>query len=235
MQKILVVCFILIFGIVSAFASEAPANDSLLDTEQSTVVAKNNNADALVLAAILADTLTYQAEFTQNVYRENSDIPEVTTGVFLIQRPNHFKWKTIAPFEQAIIADGAHLWTYDPELEQVTIQNQQSVLADSPLLLLTSSVDSLVEAFEIAQVNSQEKENQQLFALSPRQNSLFESVHILIEDNKIKEFFLLDTLGGRTSVQFDNIQLNRSIDVKEFIFVPPEGVDIIDSREFVAD
>jgi outer membrane lipoprotein carrier protein len=191
------------------------------------------NQDAKKLAEILADTLTYQADFEQNVYRENSDKAEVTKGQFLIQRPNHFRWETISPFEQSIVADGKNLWTYDPELEQVSLQNQQAVLADSPLLLLTSSVESLIKAFDIKLINNKSKDGQDLFALTPRENSLFESVHILIEGNKIKEFFLLDTLGGRTSVIFSNIHLNQQMDTKTFLFVPPEGVDLIDSREVI--
>jgi len=193
----------------------------------------DTSADAKKLARILSETLTYQAKFQQSVYRENAIAPEVSKGKFIIQRPNHFSWKTLQPFEQNIIADGDNLWTYDPELEQVTIQDQQSVLADSPLLLLTSSVDSLVEAFEIEQVNqgkNEQNKNQNLFSLTPRENSLFESVHILIEDNQIKEFFLLDTLGGRSGVVFSEIQVNKKIDLSHFIFTPPEGTDIIDSR-----
>jgi len=230
-----------VFLVISAsvFATEQAtglATEATINTLEDTQEAKQNvsqeiSQDAKNLSAILSNTLTYQADFEQSVYRENSDQADVTIGQFLIQRPNHFKWQTKEPFEQSIIADGSNLWTYDPELEQVTIQNQQSVLADSPLLLLTSSVESLVEAFEVEQVKSMQEENQLLFALSPRQNSLFESVHILIEDKKIKEFFLLDSLGGRTGVQFRNIQLNQRMDVREFIFVAPEDIDIIDSRE----
>jgi outer membrane lipoprotein carrier protein len=192
----------------------------------------NEQQDARKLAEILSNTLTYSADFVQSVYRETSDQAEVTHGKFVIQRPNHFRWETKTPFEQVIIADGDHLWTHDPELEQVTIQNQQAVLADSPLLLLTSSVESLVEAFEIKEVPKQAS-NQLLFSLSPKQNSLFESVHILIEDQKIKEFFLVDTLGGRSGVVFKDVELNNKIDSSNFIFVPPEGVDIIDSRETI--
>jgi outer membrane lipoprotein carrier protein len=226
---------ILVIGLVLALPLSAFAVESSQPNAQSNVQSKPDNIDANNLASILADTLTYQADFEQSVYRENSDQPEVTLGRFLIQRPNHFRWQTKQPFEQVIIADGDHLWTYDPELEQVTIQNQQSILADSPLLLLTSSAESLIEAFDIVKVKSKDKQNQQLFALSPKKNSLFESVHILIEDKKIKEFFLVDTLGGRTGVQFKNAELNQKVDVKEFIFVPPEGIDVIDSREVITD
>lgn len=215
------------------------ANEPVQQTSEKPVEETIVSEDARKLSKILANTLTYQANFEQSVYRESSDMPEITKGEFIIQRPNHFRWQTNEPFEQSIIADGDNLWTYDPELEQATIQDQQSVLSDSPLLLLTSSIESLVEAFEIVQVNhgSEQKQeqhkdqNQQsLFSLIPRQNSLFESVHILIEGDSIKEFFLLDTLGGRSGVVFNDIKVNQQIDMKSFIFVPPEGIDLIDSR-----
>ncbi len=189
-----------------------------------------NQQDAEYLSKIMSNTMTFEADFEQNVYRENSDQAETTIGRFLIQRPNHFRWQTKQPFEQSIIADGRALWTYDPELEQVTIQDQQSVLADSPLLLLTSSVEKLVKAFDIQQVESNAEQKREMFSLTPIEPGLFESVHILIIDQKITEFFLLDTLGGRTSVVFTNIKLNHRVSLSEFIFTPPEGIDVIDSR-----
>ena len=201
------------------------------------------NEAAILLTEILKNTITYRAQFKQSVYRENSDIADVTLGTFLIQRPNHFRWQTTKPFEQTIVADGESLWTYDPELEQATLQNQHAVLADSPLLLLTSSVGSLIEAFDISEIATREEKgadkkpvkDKHLFSLLPRKNSLFETVHILIKDKKIEEFFLTDTLGGRTSVEFSNIELNQKIDIYDFIFVPPKDIDIIDSREFITD
>jgi outer membrane lipoprotein carrier protein len=222
-------------GILFLIAS----NSSLDVTAASKEIAQNKSAntqtDAEYLSKILADTMTFEAGFEQKVYRENSDQPETTIGRFLIQRPNHFRWETAQPFEQAIIADGRALWTYDPELEQVTIQDQQSVLADSPLLLLTSSVEKLVESFDIQQMESDNNPQRQLFALIPKETGLFESVHLLIKDKKITEFFLLDTLGGRTSVVFSNIKLNQPLELSEFIFSPPEGIDVIDSRAIISE
>jgi len=228
--------------ILLAIASSSLLLISFVSSAETIAVSKKNNIKniqsnleenkaAQQLSKTLSSTLTYRATFKQSVFQEDSDRPEVTTGEFLIQRPNHFSWKTRQPFEQSIIADGANLWTYDPELEQATLQNQQSVLADSPLLLLTSSVDSLMDAFRVTEIENKDNNKQQLYALYPKKNSLFENVHLLIEANKIKEIFLVDTLGSRTSVVFDNIKINESINVNEFIFVPPKGIDIIDSRE----
>lgn len=218
--KFLILSSVLILGL----------NAQAQNTEEELRESSTNQADAKYLSKILSNTMTFEADFEQSVYRENSDQPETTLGRFLIQRPNHFRWETKQPFEQAIIADGRALWTYDPELEQVTIQDQQSVLADSPLLLLTSSVEKLVQAFDIQQVESNAEQKRELFSLTPLEPGLFESVHILIIDQKITEFFLLDTLGGRTSVVFSKIQLNHRLSLSEFIFTPPEGIDVLDSR-----
>ncbi len=211
----------IIFCISIALTSHAEPNNE----EQAKV-----ESAAEFLAKVMADTMTFEANFEQKVYRENSDQAETTLGRFLIQRPNHFRWETKQPFEQAIIADGKALWTFDPELEQVTIQDQQAVLADSPLLLLTSSVDKLVESFDIQQIESEDTSQKQLFALIPKEQGLFESVHIVVKKGKLREFFLLDTLGGRTSVVFSEIKLNQPIKLSEFIFTPPDGIDVIDSR-----
>ncbi len=196
-----------------------------------------NLDDAKALVEVLNATRTFQADFKQSVFRDDSVGPDVTTGRFLIHRPNHFKWQTITDYEQVIIADGDHLWTYDPDLEQVTIQNQNAVLTNSPILLLTSSVEELVKVYDIKKINNMEKKEKNskvvelLFVLKPKENSLFESVHILIKDKNITELFLKDALGSRTSVEFSNVIRNEKIDVKEFVFETPEGTDVIDSRE----
>lgn len=228
-------------GLSMSLFAQSEASETALEIDAEKVTKDIEiSVDAIKLAKILANTLTYQADFEQSVYRDTSAEAEITIGQFLIQRPNHFKWETIRPYQQSIIADGKYLWNFDPELEQATIRDQQSVLSDSPLLLLTSSADSLVKAFDVSEVNNSQakiagEENQYLFALKPKENGLFESVHILIEQNKIKELFLVDTLGGRTSVKFSNIKLNQKIEIQEFIFTPPEGVDVIDSRENIAE
>jgi len=191
----------------------------------------SNLDDAKTLVEVLNATRTYQADFKQSVFRDDSVGPDVTTGRFLIHRPNHFKWQTKTDYEQVIIADGDHLWTYDPDLEQVTIQNQNVVLTNSPILLLTSSVEELVKVYDIQRIKNTLDVNELLFLLKPKENSLFESVHILIKDKNITELFLTDALGSKTSVEFSNVIRNEKIDVKEFVFETPEGTDVIDSRE----
>jgi len=213
------------------------AGNAKTEENKSLTPAKNTNEemsnmhDAKTLVDVLNTTTTYQADFKQSVFRDYSIDPDVTTGRFLIHRPNHFKWQTNTTYEQVIIADGDHLWTYEPDLEQVTIQNQKLVLTNSPLLLLTSGVDELTKAYDIQRIKNTLDINELLFLLKPKENSLFESVHILIKDKKIIELFLTDALGSKTTVEFSNVVRNEKINVKEFIFETPDGTDVIDSRE----
>jgi len=188
------------------------------------------------LAEKISSLRTYQADFEQRVNDESGSELDFTSGVFLIERPNHFRWQIKQQYEQLIVADGDHVFTFDPDLEQVTIQNQSRLLADSPLLFLTSNAQVLSESFKISEVDVSENNNRQLFHLEPKgEGGIFESVHILFEDNEMIELLMADTLGQQTSVKFSNIKLNQKLDVSLFSFVIPEGVDVVDSRERVSD
>lgn len=185
---------------------------------------------------LFADKITnirsYQANFEQSVQNENGREIDYSEGEFFIQKPNHFRWEVTEAFQQTIIADGSHIFTYDPELEQVTIQNQSKLLTDSPLLLLTSNAKQLAESFMIDKINLTDQPDKALFILKPKQeSSIFESVHVLFKGGKIEELLMRDSLGQQTTVKFLNIKLNKKINVSLFNFKIPEGVDVIDSRE----
>jgi len=184
------------------------------------------------LSKKIGELKTYQANFEQRVRNENGKQIDLTTGIFSVERPNHFRWEVKQSFEQIIVADGKHIFTYDPELEQVTIQNQSKALADSPLLLMTSTTNELAEAFDIELLKLEHEEDVNLFKLTPKkEGNVFSQVHILFKNGEIAELMMADTLGQQTSIQFSDIKTNQELDESLFQFAMPEDVDIIDSRE----
>ncbi len=147
------------FGLFQyAIAAESPNNDE-------------QNKAAQKLAEKLGGLKTYQANFEQRVKNEHGKEIDFSSGFFTIARPDRFRWEVKQNFEQLIIADGKHIFTYDIELEQVTVQNQLKTLADSPLLLLTSNAQSLSDAFEIEQLKFAHEEDSNLFKLTPKGES----------------------------------------------------------------
>jgi outer membrane lipoprotein carrier protein len=182
-----------------------------------------------VLADKISQLRTFKAHFEQKVMNENGKLLDTSLGEFYIQKPNHFRWHIKQQFEQLIVADGDHIFTYDPDLEQVTIQNQSKLLADSPLLFLTSNAIQLANAFDIQL--SQTADDKMLFQLKPKgQGGVFESVMILFNGQQMQELLLRDSLAQTTSITFTQVELNQKLALSLFSFVMPEGVDIIDSR-----
>ncbi|TQV86505.1 outer membrane lipoprotein chaperone LolA [Aliikangiella coralliicola] len=234
MLKKIVVPVLLAVSLTSLNCYAADDSDSVLKSEKEDVKkgAKKESSSVQKFAENIENLRTYQADFEQRVQNENGKEIDFSSGRFSIQRPNHFRWEVKLNFEQLIVADGDHVFTYDPELEQVTVQNQSKLLADSPLLLMTSDAEALAEAFNITTVDLADKPDSELFQLTPKkEGNIFDSVHILFEKNKIAELLMADTLGQKTSVKFSNIQVNQKLDSAQFSFVIPEGVDVIDSRE----
>jgi outer membrane lipoprotein carrier protein len=64
----------------------------------------------------------------------------VSTGEFVCDRPNRFRFEYLRPFPQLIVADGQRVWLYDPDLQQATVRDQAKVLADTPAMLDRKSV-----------------------------------------------------------------------------------------------
>lgn len=185
------------------------------------------------LAQLIKNLISYKANFKQSVRNEYGEEIDSSSGLFAIQKPNHFRWEIKEKFAQLIIADGEHLWTYDKDLEQVTIQNQSKMLADSPLLFLTSGTKKLSESFIVTQPSIKDDKDKKLFMLKPKDGEgVFDSVHVLFDKKQLTEIFMKDTLGQQTTISFSDIQLNSKLDIHLFTFQIPEGVDVVDSREF---
>lgn len=189
-------------------------------------------SDAQEFANKVSALMNYQADFQQSVIDEAGQLVEQTAGEFVIQRPNHFRWQTKSDYQQLIVADGSNMFTYDIDLEQVTIQTQSDVLAESPLLLITSNAAQIEQSFNVRKTDDL-KHKRILFQLTPKQSDgVFNSINLLFEENKIIELLMLDSLGQQITVKFSNITINnKQLQQKLFSFQIPKEVEIIDSRE----
>ena len=74
------------------------------------------------------------ARFVQTVVDASPQTLEESSGT-LAQRPK-FRWQVDMPFAQLIIADGAQLQIYDPDLAQVTVHDIDERLGSTPLTIL---------------------------------------------------------------------------------------------------
>jgi len=174
----------------------------------------------------LQDMRSFKAEFTQTVMDGNGAMMQTSQGEIAVKRPGLLYWQVYAPLEQLLVSDGIKLWSYDPDLEQVTVQAVDQRLSQTPALLLSGEVEGLSDSYEIDSVQLGDKVWQ--FQLIPKQpDSLFEQLRLTFSGETLVQMHLLDSLGQRSSLEFNNVKMNPQLENDMFTFVPPEGVDVI--------
>src|SRR5438045_9643589 len=92
-----------------------------------------------LLKSYLQDTTSAKARFAQIVVDKNLKQLQQATGTMQFVRPGKFRWEYDKPYEQTIVGDGAKLWIYDKDLNQVTVRKLDAALGSSPAALLAGS------------------------------------------------------------------------------------------------
>lgn len=188
------------------------------------VFAASNAANEL--ASILSNYKTITANFTQTTYDNNGEKLQTTNGKMALLRPGYFRWETMKPTKQIILTDGQNLWIYDVDLEQVTIQPMKQVIGEAPASLLTDSTDKIVTTFNVSETKDSDKSH--WFVLTPKdKSSLYQEIKINFDNDKLNKMDIVDNIGQKTSVQFNNEKVNQPLDKNSFRAKIPKGTDVI--------
>lgn len=171
------------------------------------------------------DLRAVSADFEQSVTGARGLRGEASTGTLSLQAPRQFRWQTLSPFEQLIVADGARVWVYDPDLEQVSVRSQSSEEAQSPLTVLTdlSQLDREFTASEVGESDGL----QWLRLVSKAKEPDFEHAELGFDDRSLVSMRFLDPLGNTTEIRFSNWKRNPQLAADSFRFVPPAGIDVV--------
>jgi outer membrane lipoprotein carrier protein len=173
------------------------------------------------LTVLLQNLKTYQANFDQVIQDKHGTTIQESSGKMALQRPGRFRWETLKPNHQLIVADGKFIWVYDKDLQEVT-QKKQTQNAQSPGLLLSDSVDHLAKRFS---VSLPEKND---FKLIPVKQDLFKSVELFFNDQgTLTQMIMHDNIGQITHIQFDQTSANKSLSSSLFTFHPPKNTDVV--------
>ena len=166
-----------------------------------------------------------QAEFKQILTDRNGQTVDEASGTLAISRPDRFRWDYRKPYQQVIVADGARIWIYDSDLEQVTVRKLDETLSATPAMLL-SGRSNLADNFNVTQV-SREGPVEWVRMEPKRDDTDFRSVRLGFEGALLKYMQLADKLGQTTSLEFSKLERNPPLDPSRFTFTVPPGADVI--------
>ncbi len=183
-------------------------------------------ADAVVqLRQFVAATRSAEGEFEQVVAAKSGRKPQQSVGHFAFSRPGKFRWEYEKPYPQLLVGDGQRMWTWDRDLNQVTVRHIGDALGATPAAILFGS-GSLDENFVLSDAGSSGGLDW-VEARPKRAEGAFESLRIGLASGELKRMEMKDNFGQTTQLNFTRLHPNPPLDAARFRFIAPAGADVI--------
>ncbi len=206
-----------LFATVAMFASFAHAED----------------ADELIDKAERAfeNMRSMTATFTQTVESKGFGEAQKYRGKMAMLKPNMMLWEYDKPSGRRIVVDGKRLWFYDPDDKTAYFDDLRGALSpNSPALFLAGEA-TLRQLFKIDLVKPRKKDKLDLlrFRLTPKEPQPGVKAMALVLDGSsfdVVELLMVDHIGNKNRLRFDNVTRSANLDPSQFTFKPPEGVPV---------
>ncbi len=181
------------------------------------------------LESLLSEISTLSADVVQLIVESDGGILEESEIQMFLKKPDGFYWETLSPFPELIVTNGSKLWNYQPDLEQVVIEDWDSSRSELAARLLSGETGNLAEEYRIESVTEQDSEHQE-FELTPRAaDSVYQLISINFMRKELESIYLNSRNGQQTVWRFENVVRNQAIADAQFEFLPPDNIEIIEN------
>lgn len=176
----------------------------------------------------LRQTQSGQADFTQTVSNPKGPAQAPAAGTFAFQRPDRFRWNYTAPYRQVIVSDGKQLWTYDHDLNQVTITSVAQAFRGTPAAIFSGT--DLNQLFTLS--TQPDADGLRWVEAKPKaRDSNFDWIRVGLrvagQNVEVAELQLRDAFGQVSTMRFSHIVANPAIAADQFTFSAPKGASVI--------
>ncbi|MFK7863978.1 MAG: outer membrane lipoprotein chaperone LolA [Pseudohongiellaceae bacterium] len=177
---------------------------------------------------LLSDIQTLSADVLQLIVEANGGVLEESSIKMQLKKPDGFYWETIDPFPELIVTNGAKLWNYQPDLEQVVIEDWDSERSELAAQLLSGQTENLRDEYTVENLLVSESTRAK-FRLTPiAPDNIYENIDIAFLDSNLESISMQSKNGERTVWNFADVVRNQPIDDSTFVFVVPAGIEVIE-------
>ncbi len=216
---------------ISAFFLLATLTFPIFSHHLAAAAAEMKDAESVVegLQKRYDSTVDFVADFIQETKLKTLNRRVKAWGKVYFRRPGKMLWRYNEPKGQVFLADGKHLYYYQPEQKQV-IKSRLSyaIRSDTPLSFLLG-IGDLKRDFKATLVSTDKE--YYVVRLTPKE--AMEGIGDFLLGIEIKEFDILwvqieDAIGNVTTIRFSSMQ--RGVGLRDSIFnlQIPDGVDIVE-------
>jgi outer membrane lipoprotein carrier protein len=179
------------------------------------------------LDSLLADMDTLTADVIQLIIESDGGILEESEIKMKMKRPNGFYWETVAPFPELIVTNGETLWNYQPDLEQVVIEDWDTERSELAAQLLNGETENLAQEYEIAMRDPSEESTVEFDLFPLDANSVYSKIILTFLSSNLDMIYIESTNGQKTVWRFLEQEKNLNIADEVFVFTPPAGIEVI--------
>ena len=176
---------------------------------------------------LLAGIDTMSAEVTQLIIESDGGVLEESDIKMKLKRPHGFYWETIAPFPELIVTDGIKLWNYQPDLEQVVIEDWDASRSELAAQLLSGNTTDLMEQYKLSRRDDGQSEFTEFLLLPREADNVYQQITLTFNNRALDMIHISSNNGQKTVWQFFNLLLNEPLTDQEFVFEPPSGIEVI--------
>jgi len=168
--------------------------------------------------------------FTQITKSEIFSTEKKVRGKMYLKNPDKFRIDTPS---QSIVTDGELLWLFSEKNEQVTIHK----LKESKNIFKPHDYIYNFRENYTPQLGEDEKVDKRscfTLVLTPKKEELFVTGMTLWIDKKnllVRKLEYQDMNDNWVSLVFDKIKINSDLEDSQFVFIPPEGIEVVDLTE----
>ena len=181
------------------------------------------------LDSLLANINSLTADVVQLIVESDGGILEESNIKMLLKKPNGFYWETITPYQELIVTNGIKLWNYQPDLEQVVIEDWDVSKSELAAQLLSGKTENLDSQYIIEELSDTNNDSQE-FVLTPVDaDSIYTQISINFITSELDLIYLNSRNGQQTVWRFDAIERNEILEDSLFDFQPPTGIEIIEN------
>ncbi len=173
-------------------------------------------------------TGTFSAKFSEEITPVGG-MKRERSGVVYYQRPGRMRWEFAAPEKDLIVSNGAKLYSYQPDLNQVVEMPVKDAFRSSAATAFLLGMGNLKRDFKASIPADAPSSGLLRLKLVPRSGG--EAIELGLDPKTydIVALRLADQLGNVTSLRFSDIRTGLALEPGLFAFTAPAGADVVEA------
>lgn len=191
--------------------------------------AGQSESDAVLarLDGLMAGIRTMTADVVQLIVEADGGVLEESAIRMKLKRPDGFYWETVEPFPELVVTDGRYLWNYQPDLEQVVVEDWDASRSDLAAQLLSGNTQELAADYRMSVRDTGDSVFTE-FVLDPLDaENVYRQIVLTFNGQQLDMIYVDNNNGQKTVWQFQDIVLNPALTHEEFVFVPTDDIEVI--------